>query len=407
MVTRKPVGQDIVQKVPVFPRQGREGETITQVVSDQPFLEGPLLSSEWLRSILIYSRREEFDELVARYYEFLGEVGETEEGLKIDMLPINIVVDGEGHYRLFDQEWEVDWKIDREYLLFRALLTFIVSNWIHMKDFLGWLELYTVRDFVEYGFRNHRLVPAQYFDRFIEMENRFQQRITYQEDDRRVEGLLDTVFDFSSDDRNVYATVNCRSGNEDYVEGQAVEVSYQPGPEYQELVFPVPEGVTALSGIRLDPFDIRKTDQVGFFSVSDIGIVDDRGEYKWRVSGEQQIAEAAGSESCWFEPLKSAGFWLSATDFPKLEFDLSDHRMMIAGAGHSIRLTIRATETPEFILAQQRYLVRARQQEQLEEDLKRTLHHLESARTEIADIKAGKPFRLGMKVFSMLSFLKR
>ena len=127
----------------------------------------------------------------------------------------------------------------------------------------------------------------------------------------------------------------------------------------------------------------------------------------WRVSGEQQIAEKSEATSAWFEPLGKSGLWMSATDFPKLEFTLESAIGLSANASHQVRVELRVTETMEYILAHQKYLVKVRQQQQLEKDLARTLHHLESARTEIADIKAGKPFRLGMKIFSMLSIFRR
>jgi hypothetical protein len=87
-------------------------------------------------------------------------------------------------------------------------------------------------------------------------------------------------------------------------------------------------------------------------------------------------------------------------------FDLEQPVAPREGQWMEVRVKMRVAESLEYILAHQRYLTRIRHMEQTETDLKKTLHHLESARKEIADIKAGKPFRLGMKIFSMLGFLK-
>jgi hypothetical protein len=164
-----------------------------------------------------------------------------------------------------------------------------------------------------------------------------------------------------------------------------------------------------LQAIRIDPFDIRKTDQVGFYSVSDIRLVATEKENEkvlWQLTGEQAIADNCSAGSAWFEPLQGRGFWLSSTEFPKMQFQLGNPVEPAQGQSLEVRVKIRVAESLEYILAHHRYISRLRQMEQTESDLKNSLHHLESARTEIADIKAGKPFRLGMKIFSMLGFLK-
>ena len=127
----------------------------------------------------------------------------------------------------------------------------------------------------------------------------------------------------------------------------------------------------------------------------------------WQLEGHQAVAQGCDAVSAWYEPLADHGHWLAASAFPKLQFNLEGERTIEKGSRFMVRITVRIAESVEYVLAQQRYLSRLRQHEQQEDDLKRSLHHLESARRELADIKAGKPFRLGMKIFSILGFLKR
>ena len=415
VTTRKKKQSETVAKTPLFSQtcqvnQANEAESkIFQNLEQQRYLKGDLLSTRWLRAILIYSRREEFDSLIDQYFQYLGEL-EPNNQLKIDLLPINIIVSEDESYTCFDQEWEVDWQITKEYLLFRALLTFIVTNWIHMKDFLGWMELHTVRDFIDYGFRNHKLQLASYLEEFIRLENHFQKTITNSNDERSVEGLLETRFDFTVDQREVYGRIFWLENNdEDFTLAQSVEIAYVPGPEYQTLEFNFPKGVENIKSIRLDPFDLRKTDKVGFFNVSDISLIGDSGEAQkclWQLSGEQEIAAQSNGQSTWFEPLSETGAWLSSTDFPKLVFHLAQPLDLSEKLEYGITITLRVSESMEYILAHQRYLTKIRQTEQLENDFKNNLRHLSSARQELADIKAGRPFRLGMKIFSILSKFK-
>jgi SAM-dependent methyltransferase len=419
VVTRKKKGSNIVEKIPVSPLSSgpstqQSFANVTQVLGNQEYLKGNLLSTEWLRSILIYSRREEFDALLGSYYDYLGELESSGQSLKIDMLPINIIVADDGSYQLFDQEWEVAEPVSREYLLFRALLTFIVTNWIHMKDFLGWLELHSVRDFVDYGFRNHKLQLVEYLDEFVSRENRFQQATIYIDGERGVQQLLETRFDFSSDDRDIYSTLFWAGPGEEFDIARSLEKSLEPDPESQQIVFRTEALKGPVKSVRLDPFDIRKTDQIGFYSISEIQIVscgspvNGAGEnVLWQLEGEQAVAENCVAQSAWFEPLADHGFWLSSTEFPKMHFELDQAVEAASGEHLEIRVRMGIAESPEYILAHHRYISRLRQMQQTEEDLKKSLHHLKSAKTEIADIKAGKPFRLGMKIFSMLGFLKK
>jgi SAM-dependent methyltransferase len=413
VVTRKKTNSEVVEKIPLFSESRVESNSsVNQVLDDQTYLYGNLLSTEWLRSILIYSRREEFDQWLGEYYDFLGRLQSQGTELKIDMLPINIIVDSDGNYQLFDQEWLVDEDVSREYLLFRALLTFIVTNWIHLKDFLGWLELHTVQDFVDYGFRNHNLSLMQYLDDFVSRENLFQQLTTNNDDERGVQQLLETPFDFSSDDRDIYATIYWAKPGDNFDGSRSVEQGYLPDPEKQELVFSLPETTTSIKKIRFDPFDIRKTDQIGFYSVSSIMLVAKGGpegleRVLWCLEGEQTVAENSKTESAWVETLEKKVHWLSVTDFPKVTFELGQAASADLNERLEIRVRVRAAESAEYILAQHRYISKLSQMEKTETDLKKTLHHLESARKEIADIKSGKPFRLGMKVFSMLGKLKK
>ena len=407
VVTSKPRVENRVYKTPLGNNGASEKESgeIRQVLEPQEFLEGDLLSTIWLRSIMIHARREEFDSLVADFYSYLKSREESGEELSIDLLPINIVVGRDGGYQVFDQEWQVSWKITPEYLLFRALLTFIVTNWVFLRDFLGWLELHSIREFVDYGFRNHKLMLSSYIDEFVEMENRFQGETIRSGDGAGVEALLETRFDFSRDDRNLYAKVYWRTEQAGFDEERQVELNYVPDPAYQQLEFPISGGQDGLTAIRIDPFDIRKPDTVGYFSISRIRLLSDS-QAIWEITGEDDIARACESESCRFDHLDENGFWLAETAFPKLVFPLPDAVRDVARGELLLQLDLRVAESREYILAHQKYLSRMRDIDQLDTDLKNTLRHLESARAELADIKEGKPFRFGMKVFSLLSTIK-
>jgi len=264
---------------------------VTQRLSPQALIEGNLLSGQWLRTILIYVRREEFDQALTDYYRFLGEE-EKANALTIDLLPINIIVRPDRGWQVFDQEWVVEWEITREFVLFRALLTFIVSNWMYMRDFLAWLELQTVRDFIEYGFHANLIHLSEHIDEFVEMENRFQKEIARDPESKDVNSLLNTVFDFTSGDDTVYASVHWRYVNEEFVEAQQTALEVSVSPEIKELAFDIDTN-RPLKGLRFDPFDLRRAADVGFYRVASLSLVEMKQQDErvlWALENEQDVA---------------------------------------------------------------------------------------------------------------------
>ena len=405
--TRKLRGTDVVTKTPLANREATSSgvsQDVVQDTQDHPFLHGPLLSAKWLRTILIYVRREEFVELVQHYYHFLGEQDKKEGGLKIDMLPINIVIGPKGQYQLFDQEWSVDWEISREFVLFRALLTFIVTNWVYLKEFVGWLELHTVRDFVKFGFSSVGLRFAGFEEAFIASENRFQQ-IVAANDQADVGALLDTVFDYSSADQHVYSACSWRDETGGFTEANRVTLPVIPDPATQSLVFELPDSVKSIRGLRFDPFDIRRTEQIGFFSITRVDVMeasDDSERIRWGMHGATMIADHCLPSNAKFESLDDQGGWMAVTDFPNIEIELDETITIPADRRLKVRIDMRFCESPEYLLAHQRYLTKTRHIEQMQQELQDNSQQLNALRAKINRIKSFFPVRIALKLAALV-----
>ena len=85
-----------------------------------------------------------------------------------------------------------------------------------------------------------------------------------------------------------------QQGEGEFEQHQSVEVRYEATPELQQLEFELPRDAGAVSRLRLDPFDIRKTDAIGFFSLNAIELVKISGDGEnavWCVEGEEQVAK--------------------------------------------------------------------------------------------------------------------
>lgn len=428
VITRKPAGAEQVIKVPLAANRAAalQVDGVSQDLQPQAFLSGQLLSAQWLRDIIIYVRREEFEQALVAYYRFLGEA-EQENRLYIDLLPINIIVDEHNRWQVFDQEWRVDWTFSKEFVLFRALLTFIVSNWVYLRDFLKWLELQTVRDFIEFGFHANRIHLSEHLPQFIEQENRFQRAIAADPDGIDVQALLDTTFDFSAanaggESGQVYTTVWWRGSDQPFTEQQSATIELAPDPEISTRQFMLDNPVS-IHALRLDPFDIRKPEGVGFFRVKGLRLVQ-RGQHSttvlWEIDGEQEIAGGCKATSAAFESggEQASATWFATSDFPKLEFELESPLELDPENDYVIEADIAITRTREYQLAWQHYLVRAVEGEKnaqraelnlisMKDLAKKLERDTSNYQAELEAIKQSRPFLIGSRIVAVIERLKK
>ncbi len=432
VTTVKRIAADDVVKTPACPDAavGDDGEPgIRQVLTPEPFIEGDLLGAQWLRTILVHVRRDEFEQALRDYYGYLGDC-EADGSLAIDLLPINILVTDDGSWRAFDQEWDVDEPLDRGYILFRALLTFVVTNWPYMKDFLGWLELRNVRDFVEWGFHANMIHLSERLDEFIDRENRFQQAISPTVGKTGVQGLLDTVFDYSAGHETLFSAVYWRDDDVEWSEeNKSVgERTADPGLTLSRFDLGEARGVRHL---RFDPFDLRRPLDTGFFRVDSMTLraVGANGERElWHIKGEEAIMQVSETSSSVAASEGGMVRWIALTDFPKLTFDLGNLHQ--AADGERLRLDIRwgIVRTPEYALAYNKYLVQLGEKDRIEQrarrnltSLKGTLDHVDKRlrdseavverntrtindlRAELEQIKASRAFRIGTQISRVVS----
>ncbi|MGB5707877.1 MAG: class I SAM-dependent methyltransferase [Arenicellales bacterium] len=419
VTTTKPAAKDKVLKYPLVIDSAIPDSGIRQQLEEQPFIRGDLLAAQWLRTILIYVRRNEFDQMLNEYYQYLGRE-EKEGSLHIDLLPINIIIDEHGAWQPFDREWQIDWTLTKEFLLFRALLTFIVSNWIYLKDFLGWLELQTVRDFVEYGFHINSMQLNEHLDEFTQQENRFQKAIARASDSSDVNQLLATVFEFNDGTESVHPSVLWRARNEEFTEQKKTTVEVTPDPEINALRFSL-DGATIIESIRFDPFDIRKPSGVGFFQINAIRLVQviqGREQILWQLEGAEEIANHCVSTSAEFSVEGKFATWVAITDFPKLEFDLSEPHVLDTQDAYFVDIEIAIVKSMEYALAYSRFLVKERQaildlqstkavNEEQKFRLERLEHRIADMGRELEHIKSSKPFLIGSQISKFVNGFRK
>ena len=423
VTTIKPSSSDEVHKYRIATGSEPGDPAIRQHIDVQPFIQGDLLATQWLRTILIYVRRDEFDRLLQDYYAYLEQM-EQQGSLHIDLLPINIMIDSDGNWHAFDKEWQVEWALTKEYLLFRALLTFIVTNWVYLRDFLGWLELQTVRDFVEYGFQINLMQLNEHLDLCIQQEDRFQQAIARDHVSEQVGQLLSTVFDFSGNEEQLYPTVFWRGPGQNFSEQRRTSLEVTADPAVRRLRFLIGSG-SEIEAIRLDPFDIRKQPEVGFFRIDKIKLSKqgpDGATELWQLEGADRIAEHCKATSAEFATQEGLSTWIAITDFPKLDFRLPTPLTLDANIEYFIEIDLALVKTMEYVLAYNRFLVCERQlkldlksneavfnskTEQFNREVTILERRLANTNQELTNIKASKPFLIGSRIVRFAEAIKK
>ncbi len=393
--------ESLVYRAP-FNHRGEDDDAITS----EPYFAGMLLSSRWVRAIMIQPDPDRFHELVAEYLRFL-EARQQAGPLPPDLLPNNIVVDEQGNYQVFDQEWRAGDQVDVDYLLFRALLTFANHYRGALRQFARRFVLYDVRAFITHVFaklkRGDRL-PTD----FCEREDAFQERVLVGREGK-TEALLSTPICDAPVNALLYPSL-CWSADDTFGEGHRLETSLVPGIESVTLCFELPASTHSIASLRFSPCGFHRPHDSGFFHLDAIRIVaaaDGARQVAWSLDGEglvlgkATLAEVSAVQVGNERLLAINGEEPSLTFTPQLVLDPADERRV------TVEVVVRYSASREYLLARQDFLCREGGWQQQVETLERRLAHArqraERAEAALAGVQSSRAWRLLSAVKKKLS----
>lgn len=174
-------GEELVQKKRLLEMaQPPPPGLVQQHLSDEPFLEGRLLSMFWTDRLRTCPGDAEIvDALFGEYYRFVChccEQGRPEE--LIDLIPFNILVDQAGKWHFFDQEWRLAKPVTPHFIFFRGIFYFFLENRDLFKSLCSRIGLVTGDDFLFYVLE--RFLYSSEFDlkEFVALEEEIQAAIS-------------------------------------------------------------------------------------------------------------------------------------------------------------------------------------------------------------------------------------
>ena len=189
-VTIKPRNDNNISKTTLNTVSPVSSSGLTHREINSPYVKGHLLSTLWIESIVDGSDHR-FIQHLSQYKRFIdGYLGKNMNIDLVDALPMNIVVDHEGRFHLFDHEWNREEQVTAGYILFRALFYFGIENRYLLEPFFNRHEICTLEDFVAFGLSKFGIELDIFIDEFIRHEEEIQFKVGVQMNLSPVRGML-------------------------------------------------------------------------------------------------------------------------------------------------------------------------------------------------------------------------
>lgn len=398
-------GSSVVRRSALRSDNGNDASSSHRLGSE-PYIEGTLLSSRWVRTIMTESSLDDFNQHIIQYVDFL-EAQALQGPLPMDLLPNNIIVDAAGDFRIFDQEWQTDDSTDIDYLLFRAALTFANNHRVALRQFARRFDTYDVGEFIRHcltmGRRGNRL-PEE----FCQLEDDFQNRILLQRDiDTR--SVLATPLVESPVRAMVNPRIKLTLGDGD----ACVIVSTEPltpGRDWTTLTFKpdLPDSTDdkatnndiSIDTLTFQPCDANRPLDTGFFNIDSIKVMTTHNGSEsvlWSLEGEEIIIAKTKFDGINYLIAGDERLLAVAGDRPSMHFQPSIRIDSIATRTLRVDIHIRFNASREYRLALSDFLVKEQAFGQrikaLESELDRRSTVIERLTSEIESIKSSTTWR--------------
>ena len=324
-LTTKLKGQSDVNKQSLFDQSSQSasnnlGISLSQNLAAQQYQAGQSLAGQWLESLVHQQTATKFEQHIKDYAVWLESHSADLKGSLYDILPFNLIVDGQGEYQIIDPEWQVETAISAEFVLFRALFWFGFHNRQLLRTVASEYGLFALTDFVSFG-----LELAGYqsdLKGFIQLETTLQSAIEKQfNQDAIDETLRLPIAGQVANDKNLMQPkaqvffYDAVSGF-DFENSVTVTTNKLAVPEL--LSFNLTGLDLTRTTLRIDPVD-----RGGFFRLSNLQILDKNKSQLWSLSSERDIVAAAELSNAVFSGSHLGSLFIALNDDPQLVFDLS------------------------------------------------------------------------------------
>ncbi len=305
-ITCKKSGEGTITKKMVSARNGVSPVTseLSHTPESSEYIQGTLLASLWIDSFIHGQQYDDFISLLTIYYQHLQKQLEESDypGRFVDLLPFNIIVDGNGNYFAFDQEWQSGEELSSEFILFRALLWFSFAHDTVIAKKMSQEKVTNIADFIAFFFKrlSISISPEILDSEYPELEAGIQQIISNSQGIVQVKKALYQPFQHCVTTRHstlfdtqlFWVTLK-----EPLSLTNSLKLKGQVGPKRQTLFFILPPHVSSLTTIRFDA-----ADKPGFFHLHRMSLKQITGESTepvtiWEKVGAEEISRSVVLDS--------------------------------------------------------------------------------------------------------------
>jgi len=402
LIARKARGEEVVRRKRVA-SEAIETGWLTQQVVDEPYHRGVLLSVLWVRALELEPDGVRFTDLVKQYLSFLAE----RDTLSIDLTPANIVVDAQGRYRAFDEEWQIDTNVGPDLLLFRALVMFFVKAEYAVHRYVQDNGCKTVRDFVVHVGNQAGMALSESLPALVQTENRFQNAVIWQREDNALQRILDKrLLPPEIIPKPVKSRLYWKPRNGIFTETRRLVGYIDVKGTTQKIVFKLPPEATRASAFRFNPCDKYRHPGVGFiqFSRFSVDAIEPGNREKtnlWSLCSGHDIAQYSVMSGVRYGESSIGSRFMVTDDDPWFELNFIPRRKLTGSEYLIVECEISMPFSHEYALAKDQWLMEADKLEAKSRHMAATLddcRHLEKryqqVEEEISRIKATPVWRL-------------
>jgi len=391
----KPEGADVVRRARVT-AVDQSDAGLTQRVIDEPYRQGTLLSVMLSRALEIDPGSERYAALVREYVDFVA----ARAAPSIDLTPANIVVDADGAFQAFDEEWITAEPVSTAFLLFRSLLVLVTSAGRSLRPYAVQHGLWTVRDFVVHTGELAGVGLAQTLDELIDREEDFQRRIAVRRDGNPTRELL--ARSVREDPRHVAPVklrLYWRPRGGAYSEASSRAVLVANSDDRQSVEFSLPPDAGEAAWIRFNPGEAMRDDGTGFMriermSIDAVSLETGERDPVWKRDGADDIAARGTLSGIRFESTGLGRLFIITGDDPAIEQRFIPRRPLEAHEYPAVTIELSLPRSVEYLLARDRYAAAVERLEAEAADIDKLRARSRAMEDELAAIKGSRGWRL-------------
>ena len=377
-------------------------------VRNEKYHRGQLLSAIWARYLIIYPQPDRFERCLRKYFSFINNYKKSyNKELTVDLLPSNIVVDDDGSYRVFDQEWESDNPIDSGFVYFRALINFRMTYQQYLKSLPAFHQFYLVVDFIRYGFDVIGR-DLDNLDQYCQLEDEFQEMVALNPSTLITREILNQPLSEFEDDNEFYPRCYWKTVDESYSEENSVNVKAFTSPEYQDIKIRIPQTEGAIRVLRFDPCDCIRPHDSGYLTIQSLELIlikiDGERMLVLKIENGEQATQQAQISGLQLLDDYDCRILVVTSDDPYLEFEILKHQSWRMGDSYEFNITLSFTRSREYRMARQKYLDHNQSLVLTIEKQETELSLLRKSKKELEGIKSSVSWRIIKRLVSWIPY---